>query len=39
MDLNFHVFATEVRIFRASNDVGLLFVGPGSTRILEINTR
>ena len=28
-----------VRIFRASNDVGPLFLGPGSTRILEINTR
>jgi len=26
-------------IFRASNDVGPLFVGPGSTRILEKNTR
>ena len=35
MDLNFLVFATGVRIFRASNDVGPLFVGPGSTRILE----
>jgi hypothetical protein len=35
MDLNFPVFATGVRIFRASNDVGSLFVGPGSTRILE----
>jgi hypothetical protein len=35
MDLNFPVFATGVRIFRASNDVGPLFVGPGSTRILE----
>ena len=35
MDLNFPVFAT-VCIFRASNpDVGPLFVGPGSTRILE----
>jgi hypothetical protein len=36
MDLNFPVFATGVRIFRASNDVaieGPLF--PGSTRILE----
>jgi hypothetical protein len=39
MDLNFLVFATGVRIFRASNDVGPLFVGPGFTRILEINTR
>jgi hypothetical protein len=39
MNLNFLVFATGVRIFRASNDVGPLFVGPGSTRILEINTR
>ena len=39
MDLNFLVFATGVRIFRASNDVGPLFVDPGSTRILEINTR
>ena len=38
MDLNFPVFATVVRIFRASNDVGPLFLGPGSTRILEINT-
>ena len=37
MDLNFPVFATVVRIFRASNDVGPLFLGPGSTRILEIN--
>ena len=37
MDLNFPVFATGVRIFRASNDVGPLFLGPGSTRILEIN--
>ena len=36
MDLNFPVFATGVRIFRASNDVGPLFVGPGSTRILEM---
>ena len=35
MDLNFRVFATGVRIFRASNDVGPLCVGPGSTRILE----
>ena len=34
MDLNFPVFATGVPIFRASNDVGPLFVGPGSTRIL-----
>jgi hypothetical protein len=39
MDLTFPVFATGVRIFRASNDVGLLFLGPGSTQILEINTR
>jgi hypothetical protein len=39
MDLNFPVFATGVRIFRASNDVGPLFLGPGSIRILEINTR
>jgi hypothetical protein len=39
MVLNFPVFATVVRIFRASNDVGHLFLGPGSTRILEINTR
>ena len=38
-DLNFPVFATGVRIFRASNDVGPLFLGPGFTRILEINTR
>jgi hypothetical protein len=38
MDLNFPVFAMGVRIFRASNDVGPLFLGPGSTRILEINT-
>ena len=29
------VFATGVRSFRASNDVGPLCVGPGSTRILE----
>ena len=36
MDLNFPVFVTGVRIFRASNDVGPLFVGPGSTPILEI---
>jgi hypothetical protein len=35
MYLNFRVFATGVRIFRASNDVGPLCVGPGSTRILE----
>ena len=35
MDLNFPMFATGVRIFRASNDVGPLFVGPVSTRILE----
>ena len=33
MDLNFPVFATGERIFRASNDVGPLFLGPGSTRI------
>jgi hypothetical protein len=39
MDLNFPVFATGVRIFRASNDVGPLFLGPGSTRILEIYPR
>ena len=26
MDLNFSVFATEVRIFRANNDVGPLFL-------------
>ena len=39
MDLNFPVFATGVRIFRASNDKGPLFLDPGSTRILEINTR
>ena len=39
MDLNFPVFGTGVRIFRASNDVGPLFVGPGFTRILEKNTR
>jgi hypothetical protein len=38
MDFNFPVFATGVRIFRTSNDVGPLFLGPGSTRILEINT-
>jgi hypothetical protein len=31
MDLNFPVFATGVRIFRASNDVGPLFLGPGFT--------
>jgi hypothetical protein len=36
MDLNFPVFATGVRIFRASNDVGPLFLGPGSTRIYSI---
>jgi hypothetical protein len=36
MDLNFSVFATGVRIFRASNDIWPLFLGPGSTRILEI---
>ena len=35
MGLNFPVFATGVRIFRASNDVGPLFVGHGSTRVLE----
>ena len=35
MDLNFRVFATGVRIFRANNDVGPLCVSPGSTRILE----
>ena len=29
MDLNFPVFATGVRIFRASNDVGPLYVGTG----------
>ena len=39
MDLNFLVFATGVHIFRASNDVGPLFVGPGSTRILEKKTQ
>ena len=38
MDLNFPVFATGVRIFRASNDVGTLFVGSGSTRILEFSS-
>ena len=38
MDLIFPVFATGVRIFRASNDVWPLFVGPGSTRILEKKT-
>jgi hypothetical protein len=38
MDLNFAVFATGVRICRASSDVGPLFVGPGSTEILEKNT-
>jgi hypothetical protein len=37
MDLNLPVFATGVRIFRASNDVGPLFLDPGSTRILERN--
>ena len=36
---NFPMFATGVRIFRASNNVGPLFLGPGSTRILEINTK
>jgi hypothetical protein len=35
MDLNFPVFATGVRILRASNDVGPLFLGPGFTRIEE----
>jgi hypothetical protein len=35
MDLNLPVFATGLRIFRASNDVRPLFVGHGSTRILE----
>jgi hypothetical protein len=39
MDLNFLVFAMGVHIFRASNDVGPLFLGPGSTLILEINTK
>ena len=39
MNLNFPVFATGVRIFRSSNDVGPLFVGPGSTRILEKKTQ
>ena len=39
MDLNFPVFDTGVRIFRASNDVGPLFVGPGFTRILEKKTQ
>ena len=39
MDLNFPVFAKGVCIFRASNNVGPLFLGPGSTQILEINTR
>ena len=38
MDFNFPVFATGVRMFRASNDVGPLFLGPGSTRILEKKT-
>jgi hypothetical protein len=39
MDLNSPVFAMRVRIFRASNDVGPLFVGPaGFTRILEKKT-
>ena len=33
MDFNFPVFATGIRIFRASNDVGPLFVGHGNTRI------
>jgi hypothetical protein len=36
MDLNFPVFDTGVRIFRASNDVGPLFLGPGSTRIFLV---
>ena len=36
MDHTFPVFATGVRIFRASNDVGPLFLGPGSTRILDV---
>ena len=35
MDLNFPVFATGVRIFRASNDLGHLFLGPGSNVSLE----
>jgi hypothetical protein len=35
MNLNFPVFGTVVRIFRASNDVGLLFLGPGSTKLLK----
>jgi hypothetical protein len=39
MDLNFPCLPREVRIFRASNDVGPLFVGPGSTRILEKKTQ
>jgi hypothetical protein len=33
MDLNFPVFATGVRIFRASNDVGPLFLGPLGNRL------
>jgi hypothetical protein len=33
MDFNFPVFATGIRIFRASNDEGPLFVGHGNTRI------
>ena len=39
MGFNFPVFATGVRILRASNVVGPLFVGPGSTRILEKQTQ
>jgi hypothetical protein len=35
MDLNFPVFVTGVRIFRASKDVGPLFLGPGSTRFIS----
>ena len=27
-----YVFVTRLRIFKASNDVGPLFVGPGSTQ-------
>jgi hypothetical protein len=37
MDFNLPVFATGIRIFRASNDVGPLFLDHGSTLILEIN--
>ena len=37
MDLNFPVFATVVRIFRASNNVWPLFLGPGSW--VHTNTR